>query len=601
MKQTLSLFTLLPWVVTAQTTLPEVVVTATRTAQTVNDALASVTVITREDIDQHASLTLPEVLKGMAGLDFITYGGIGQPTTLFMRGTNSDHVLVLIDGVKIGSPTLALVSFQHLPLSQIDRIEIVRGPRSSLYGSEAVGGVIQIFTRRGSQEVQVHGSVGLGSDQTHQVTAGLSGTEKHTWYNTQIDAIQSHGFNACQGVGGCFTLEPDDDGYQNTSFAFHLGHEFSKQLQVEGHFLKIKGNFQYDSSFNNQTDFVQQVAGLKTHYLPNDIWEMTFDLGESWDEQESFGRTDLPHDLYDTQRTTFSWQNNLLLSNTQELTLGYDHQNDEVNSGVAYRLTSRKNRGYFAQYQQQMDSSDFSLGMRQEDNEQFGHHATYHVALGYTLSPATHFFTSYGTAFKAPSFNQLYYPDYGNPQLVPEESKSFEVGLKTAGEPDYFWSINAYRTQIDQLIATRFDASTERFFADNISKAQLTGVEASLHWHKDHWELNTDCSWLNPENKMTGKHLPRRAEKTLKVEFAQTRGAARLGLILLAQGARYDDVENTQQLGGYTLVNLEGKYQFNKNWFLQTRLDNVLGKTYETVHLYNAPGRSWFVSFHYQQ
>ena len=599
MKKILSFFTLFPWTVAAQTTLPEVVVTATRTAQTANEALASVTVITREELERHASLTLPEVLRGVAGLDLAHYGGIGQPTSLFMRGTNSDHVLVLIDGVKIGSPTLALAPFPHLPLSHIDRIEIVRGPRSSLYGSEAVGGVIQIFTRRGTQEPSFHGSAGVGSDQTYQVTAGLSGTEKQTWYSAQVENIQSHGFNACQGFGGCFTVEPDEDGYDNTSVGLHIGHEFSQQWQIEGHFLRIKGNFQYDSSFNNQTDFVQQVVGLKTRYLPHEMWEMTFEVGENRDKQESFGRSEFPHDLYDTKRTTWSWQNNVFLSNAQELTVGYDQQNDEVDSSIAYTLTDRENRAYFAQYQYQTDTREFSFGAHQEDNEQFGKHTTYHLALGTVLSPSIRSFISYGTAFKAPSFNQLYYPDYGNPQLDPEESKSFEIGLKGT-EMDSLWSISAYRTHIDQLIATQFDASTGRFFADNIAQAQLTGAEAEINWHRDAWEVNTELTWLQAKDDQTGQRLPRRAEKTLKFELAHARGAARLGLICLTQGLRYDDAQNTRPLGGYTLVHLEGKYQFNKKWFVQTHVENIFDKAYETVASFNAPGRTWFLSVHYQ-
>jgi len=165
------------------TTLPEVVVTATRTAQTVDESLASVTVITRDDIDNSQALSVPEILRTVPGLDVSTNGGLGQTTSLFMRGTESDHILVLVDGVKIGSATTSGVPFEHLPLSQVERIEIVRGPRSSLYGSEAIGGVIQIFTRRGKGPLRTEASIGWGDDSTGKIMAGISGSQQDTWYS----------------------------------------------------------------------------------------------------------------------------------------------------------------------------------------------------------------------------------------------------------------------------------------------------------------------------------------------------------------------------------------------------------------------------------
>jgi vitamin B12 transporter len=259
-------FILYPFSSTAENTLPELVVTATRTAQTVDESLASVTVISREEIDNSQALTLPEILRGVPGLDISSNGGLGKTTSVFMRGTESDHVLVLVDGLKIGSATLGNVALEHLPLSQIERIEIVRGPRSSLYGSEAIGGVIQIFTRQGKG---IQASVGMGDDRTYQVTAGLSGATKENWYSLYADHLQTEGFNDCQGntSGGCFTIEPDDDGYDNTSFSAKLGHRFGDSVTIEAHAMQAQGHTEYDSSFDNEADFVQQVLGLKADYV----------------------------------------------------------------------------------------------------------------------------------------------------------------------------------------------------------------------------------------------------------------------------------------------------------------------------------------------
>lgn len=586
-----------PLTTPAQTTLPEVVVTATRTPQTVSESLAAVTVLTRKDLEKTPALTLPEIFKGIAGLDLISNGGIGQQTSLFMRGTNSDHLLVLVDGVKIGSPTLALAPFQHLPLSQIERIEIIRGPRSSLYGSEAIGGVIQIFTRQGDSKF--HTSAGVGSHHTYQINAGVSNIGEKTWYSGQAEYLQSEGFNACQGNlnGGCFTVEPDDDGYENTSLSLHLGTQLAKNLKIEGQVLNLRGNSQYDSRFNNQTDFTQQVLSFQTHYLTSETWDMTFSLGEYHDNQKDFRDANEP-DTYNSKRTTFSWQNNLIVAKDQTLTVGYDHQQDKVDSSTRYTLTSRTNDGYFVQYQRQAGTGEILMGMRKEENEQFGTHTTYQTTLGYLLSPSTRWFTSYATAFKAPSFNQLYYPDYGNPHLLPEESTSLEIGLK-GSQPHYNWFITTYRTSIEQLITSRYDG--ERFFADNLNQAKIQGIETSVKWREGNWELNWDGSWLQPKDDTTGKLLPRRAKRTMQVELAETRGPARLGLSFLVQSSRYDDAENTQLLSSYNLLNLTGEYRFNQHWGFRGRLENLLDKEYATVRFYNAPGRTFFISLYYQE
>jgi len=555
--------------------LPEVVVTATRTAQTVDDSLASVTVITREDIDNSQALTVPDLLRGVPGLDVTTSGGLGKSASVFLRGTESDHVLVLMDGVKVGSATLGTAAFQHLPLAQIERIEIVRGPRSSLYGSEAIGGVIQIFTRQGKgKKPSITFSGGYGADNTYQVTGGVLGSTKTSWYNLSAGYLQTDGFNDCRGSesGGCFTIEPDDDGYDNTSYSVRLGHRFGESLSLEAFALRTEGHSEYDSSFDNEADILQQVIGFKADYAVSDSWLMNLNVGQSLDETDNFGNN-APNSFFNTTRTTGSFQSNFLFSNENTLTIGYDYQKDEVESSTAYTVDSLDNQGIFAQYQTQYGQADLIVGLRQDDNDQFGKHTTGNVGLGYALSPKTRFVLSYGTAFKAPSFNELYFPNFGNPNLVPEES---------------------------EMIATNFDAATGNYFADNINNAKITGIDGALNWRKGGWEFNTTFSWLKPEDGTTGNLLPRRAEKSLMLELAEKRGPARLGLSWLTQSHRYDDTANTQRLGSYGILNATSEYNFNKHWALRIRVENALDEEYETARFYNTSGRFWFVSLHYQ-
>ncbi|OQW93348.1 MAG: hypothetical protein BWK79_11645, partial [Beggiatoa sp. IS2] len=529
-------------------------------------------------------------------LDSVSNGSLGKVTSVFLRGTEADHVLVLVDGVKIGSPTLGVVSFQDLPVNQIERIEIVRGPRSSLYGSEAIGGVIQIFTRKGDMANHQELSSGIGTDRTYELHASLAGAEATQWYTLQANHLQSRGFNSCAGnlQGGCFTIEPDDDSYDNTSFSLGFGRRFG-YINLAAQALRIHGNNEFDSAFNNQTDFVQQIVGLTADMVVNDHWQMNWHFGNNRDRLNNSGHT-LDTD-FTTERTTFSWQNNLWLATGQTLTLGYDYQQDKVDSTVAYTATTRDNHGLFAQYQTKLEKLDILAGLRYDDNEQFGNYHTGNIAFGYPITPTLHAVTSYGTAFKAPTFNELYYPGsegfpaYGNPLLQPEESHSVEIGL-TSTHDDYRWSLNGYRTHINELISG--------FPASNLETARILGLESTVNWQLADWEINATLSWLRPENTNTGQLLPRRAEKTLNLDFSRLFGAIRLSGHILAQSHRFEDIANTQRLGGYATLNLQSEYRLSKSWQIRARLDNILDKDYQTALFYNLPGRTAFISVHYQ-
>ncbi|MDM8565679.1 TonB-dependent receptor [Candidatus Halobeggiatoa sp. HSG11] len=571
----------------AETILPEVTVTATRSAQT--SPLASVSIITRDDIVKSQAVSIFDILHGIPGLDIVNHGGLGQPTSIFMRGTESDHILVLIDGIKVGSATTGSMAFEHLPVSQIERIEIVRGPRSSLYGSEAIGGVIQIFTRHGKKP-QAESSIGIGSDNTYRVTTGFSGATENSWLSLYADHLKTDGFNACKY--SCFAFEPDDDGYENTSFSTKFGHNFADTANVEVHALRTKGYTQFDSSFNNQADFTQQVIGIKADYIANDWWLLNLNIGESQDKYEQSAQN-----YFNTTRTVYGLQNKFFFAE-QELIIGYEEQTDDVGSHVYYAIDSLTNKGLFAEYQADLFGIDLLVGLREDDNEQFGKHTTKNISLGYALGSTTRLIASYGTAFKAPSFNELYFPNYGNSKLVPEESESYEVGL-IGKQQNYNWSINAYKTLIDKLIATNFDSVTNSYFADNINKVKIVGMDGAINWHQGNWEFNTKVSWLKPEDDTTGNLLPRRAEKSINVELAEKRGPMRLSINVLAHSYRYDNANNTNRLAGYGIVNLAGEYNFNKNLALRMRLENMLGKDYETAYSYNTPNQFWFLSLHY--
>ncbi|MCK5719991.1 MAG: TonB-dependent receptor [Thiomargarita sp.] len=577
-----------------EVTLSEVVVTATRSARTVDDSMASVTVITRKDIENSQALNISDILRNVPGIDITNSGGFGKTSSIFMRGTNTNHVLVLVNGIKIGSATIGSVDFERLPISQIERIEVVRGPRSSLYGSEAIGGVIQIFTRKSSKN-HIEATVGIGKHNTKQVTAGISSANKTSWFNLYADKFKTDGFNACKGseTAGCFTIEPDDDGYDSMAFSTNMGYRLGDKGSIELHGLQSKGHTEYDTSFINEADLKHQVFGVKTDYAVNNNWLINLNVGQSIDKYDEATTS-----FFHTTRTSSSLQTNFFIAN-HILSLGYDFQKDKVDSNVNYVTDSLDNQGLFFEYQGQFGKTQFIAGLRQDDNEQFDQHTTGNIGLGYALSQQTRLLLSYGTAFKAPSFNELYFPNFGNATLVPEESNSIEVSL--AGTQSYYrWSLDLYHTKIDKLIATNFEPETGNYYADNINQAKITGIDGSVNWKKNNWDFNTKLSWVKPEDATTGNILPRRAEKSISISIAEKLGTIRSEINFLAQSSRYDDVNNTTRLGGYGIFNITSTNQINKNLSLRLRVENIFDKQYETSYLYNSFGRFWFLSLHYQ-
>lgn len=576
-----------------------IVVTATRTAQAADESLASVTVITRHNIEQSQAKTLPELLRGIPGVDLTVSGGYGKQTSLFLRGTNSDHTLVMIDGVKIGSATAGLASWELLPVSQIERIEIVRGPRSSLYGSEAIGGVIQIFTRHGMDRPEAHATASTGSYKTRAVSAGMSTAQDGTDLSMTAARFKTGGLNAQQPIPGPYGIdEPDKDGYWNDSVTARLRHHFDGGAEIDTHLFRAQGHTDYDGNYQNQTNFVQQAVGADLSISPTNNWRVKLRAGQSQDDSENFKDRTFSSS-FNTQRNTASWQNDVTLEKNQLLTLGADHQTDRVISTTAYTTDRRNDTGIYGQIQSQLDKNDVLIAARQDDNDAFGKYNTGNAAWGYALSNTLRLTAAYGTAFKAPSFNQLYYPGFGNPDLRPEESKSLEAGLhgkQTWGS----WDVHAYQTDIDHLIATVCNTTTWVCSAENVNEARIRGLETQLSATLAGWQSGLGLSVIDPRDVGTGHVLPRRTKQALKLDTDRAFGRAHFGVTWLAQGRRYDDAANTVEVGGYGLVNLRAQYDMSKDWQLRGNIENAFNKAYQTINTFNSPGRGYFLTLAYQ-
>lgn len=581
-------------------TLPDVVVTASRTAQSADASLASVTVITREDINHLQAQSLPDVLRGVAGLTISNNGGAGKATSVSLRGTNSDHVLVLVDGVKIGSATLGTASFQDIPVAQIERIEIVRGPRASLYGSEAIGGVIQIFTRRGGGALTPSASFTAGSYGTYNTAAGLSGGGEQGWFNFKLNQQNTSGFNACRGslVAGCFTNEPDKDGYHNSSLGLNGGYRFDSGMTADAQVLRANSKNKYDGTTVNESEGVQQVLGGSLKFAPLQAWNMTLRAGSGQDDSNNF-KNGVFKTRFNTQRDSLSLQNDFSLDTDHLLTAGIDHQNDRVDSTTLYTQSARSNDALFGQYQGGFGAHSLQASARRDNNQQFGGHSTGGLGYGYAVSDTTRLTASYGTAFKAPTFNQLYYPGFGSATLRPELSRSVEVGVagrNTVGK----WSLHAYQTDITDLIG--YDAT---FTPVNINTARLTGLEGQLKTQLSGWDVNSTLTLQDPRQTSgvnQGKLLNRRATETARVEVVRDFGKYRLASSVYAEGRRYDDLANTdtKRLSGYGLLDVRAEYRVTKEWLVQGRIDNLLDKQYETAQFFYQAGRGVYLTLNYQ-
>lgn len=583
--------------------LDEVVVTATRTAVSADGALAPVEVIDRAAIERSQARSLPDLLRGRAGISQSNQGGPGKLTTLFLRGSESDHVLVLVDGVRIGSSTSGLASFQDLPIEMIDRIEIVRGPRSSLYGSEAIGGVIQIFTRRDREGGAPRLQVGGGSHNLFEASAGFTGRNGRAWFGADASHRRTDGINACDMAtpspfAGCFIMaeQPDHDGYENDALSLRGGIDINDAWKIDAHALRSEGRSDFDGDYVNRSETVQQVVGGNVHWAPADALKLKLTAGRNVDASDNFTNGAF-NGYFSTDRDSASLQGDIAIGTGRLLTLGVDWLRDRVDSDTTFDRTTRGNRAAFAQYQATSGTQSWQASLRRDDNDQFGRHTTGAAAWGTQLGERWRVTAGYGTAFKAPTFNELYYPYFGNPALRPEESASWELGLRHDGA-SLDWRIDAFTTRVDDLIT--YDAAI--FLPNNIDRARMRGAELGVDGQLMAWNFAASVSYLATENRTgfnAGNELPRRARNSARIDVDRTFGSLALGATAVAEGARFDDVANSRRLPGYATLDLRAEFDLTADWTLQARLANLFDRDYETAAFFNQPGREWFFGVRY--
>lgn len=602
----LAVLSALPLLASAQdpaTALDQVLVTATRTPISLQDSISPAQVIDSAQIERSQAPSLQDLLRGQAGINITNSGGLGKQSSLFLRGTNSSHTLVLVDGVRINTGDFGLAMLQDLPLAQIERIEIVRGPQSSLYGADAIGGVIQIFTRRNAGAFAPHLQLGGGSNGLREASGGFGGSGERGWFGTDIAYQHTDGINACRGdaatFAGCGADEPDRDGYRNLSMSLRGGYALTDTLSLDGTALRAEGENHYDGYYN-YSETLQQVLGGRLRYTPSERFNLTVNVGRADNESDNFnGDTWLGN--AQTHRDSASVQADLGLAEGQLLSAGLDWSQDNLDgSSAGYRVDSRDNTGVFAQYQGRFGAHQLQASVRNDDNEQFGNHTTGSLGWGLALGGGFRLTASYGTAFKAPTFSDLYDPWSGVPSLDPEKSKSANIGIAQQGD-GWRWGLDVYETRIDDLIT--YDAAT--FMMAQVEKARIRGAELTGAITVAGVDLTAQLSHTDPRNRTAGSAqfdnaLARRAQNTARLDVDRSFGAFRAGLTAEGTGKRYDDAANAVRLAGYGTLDLRLEFALNRDWSLLGRVSNVFDREYETVAWYNQPGREYRLSVRYQ-
>lgn len=580
--------------------LDPVLVTATRQAMRVSEQLSDVTVIERKDIDVAGNSTLEEILSRQPGIEYASNGSFGSNSSLFIRGTNSSHVLLLVDGMRVGSATLGSVSWGRIPASQIERIEIVRGPTSSLYGSDAIGGVIQVFTRQGEGPFSLHGEIGGGSFDTAAASGGFSGAQGGWRYALNAATYSTAGFNS---KPSSTSANKDRDGFVNNSLSGRLAYSFAKGHEAGISILHSDGENKYDGS-GASTDWRNRnsVTSLNS-FLKNamtDSWTSTLNIGTSIDDSEDL-KNGVPNGYFRTDQRTYSWQNDLR-TRFGNFLLGYERLEQEIDTSSVYTVRERTNNSFLAGWNLGYEAHRIQANLRRDDNSQFGEKTTGSLAYGYRFSRNWRANVGYGTAFKAPTFNDLYfpvtcYPGFGcygsNPKLLPEHSRSREATLHFESGQQHL-SLTWYLNRVENLIVW---TSTP----NNVGNARLEGVTLAYEGVVAGFNTQASYDYLEAKDADTDQRLARRAKNRLAAAIGKTHGAWEWRVEQQISGDRvdYPYAQPAKKLGGYALTNLYGAYRVAKDWSVFARVNNLFDRDYVLADSYATPGVNAFVGIRY--
>lgn len=586
--------------------LDTVVTTATRSPQKLSEVLADLTVITRADIERQAAASLADLLRNNGCAELTHNGGPASNTSVFLRGADNRHTLVLIDGVKVDSQATGGASWQGLPLAQIERVEVLKGPASAIYGSDAVGGVVQIFTRKGGSRSSADLGVAAGNLGTYKADAGLFGAVGIFDYAVTGAFEGTDGFNATVDYPGSFSYVPDRDGFKRRQGTVRVGAQLSAQQRLEALVMRTYTLGQYDASKSRPLadDLTKQDANAArlawtSQWTPDLHTQLSF--GESRDRYET---TPSPY-LTDTRVRNLALTGYYKLAAGQQLNFTAERIEDKlensglVTAGVGKRHRNSAGLGYLLS----AGAFDLQAHARHDRDSQFGDVNTGTLLAGFEVAKGLRVVGSVGNAFRAPTIYQqgsVYGPDLSKAGVQPldaERGRNVEAGLKwNSGDVEF--SATAYRNRISNLIVFGAAGSCNSAFGcyQNVAKARLQGVSLAGAASVAGVNLRATLDLQKPTDAANGLLLARRAKRLGTVNADTQLGVWTVGAGIQASGARFDNAANTRKLGGYALLNLNALLPLSREVKLQFNVDNVFNREYQTAYGYASSPMTALVS-----
>ena len=582
----------------------KLVITASKTKQDINDTLASITIIDRNDIERIQPESFAELLENLAGIDVVRQGGAGQNTAIFTRGSESDHTLIVVDGVRVGSATSGLKNVSNISVSLIERVEIVRGPRAALWGSDAIGAVIQIFTRQldnGNYIVDL--SSGSESYNKGELSFGFGGDRTNN--TVTLSSETSEGFDVLQDG------ESDADGYRRVAGSIRGDYELSDRLSLNWVAQLEEGNAEFDSSFGgNETDYKNHLWNIQYTY-DADEWVTQLSVKQSKDDAVTYGNGNSREQgaIFETRRNQINASAQYLPNDQFTLVTGIERYEDEVFSSRAFVETERTTDAVYVYSAYTSDSWLLDASIRNDNIDKVDDDNSFNVSVGYRLNDEWLVSLSRGKGFKAPTFNDLYFPDSpffgGNPDLVSERSFSNEVNFK-GNFDEHSLVISLYNNDVDNLINFESDA---QFVTRpvNVDRAEITGKELVYQYNDGKFQHKFDFTFLKSTNLSSQFREPliRRAEEQVAYQFGMDLDQWNISGQVKYVGDRPDrDFSQFPApivtLESYHQFNLGVAYQVNEKLKLNLKVNDVTDKAPVQVLTYNSLGRQIFVGFNYR-
>ncbi|WP_027015922.1 TonB-dependent receptor domain-containing protein [Comamonas composti] len=571
----------------SQAHLSETVVTATRVAQPLPDLLADVSVIDKEAIERGGFNDLASVLARQGGVQIVRTGGMGSSTSIFLRGANTQHTAVFVDGVRVDSQSgSGGMDWQTIPLPLIERIEVLRGPAAAVYGSDAMGGVIQIFTKKGETGFHPSLGLGLGNRGTLRAEAGLSGAQGAWDYALGLQTERTDGFNSKTSAGA----NPDDDDYRLHAANAKLGLQMSRDHRLEATALSSQSNSGYDTSqLDDRSKRRLQSMGLQWAAQWSASYSTRLSLSQADNRYET---VTLPKNssLTETQVRSYLLQNQWV-QGAHTLTANLERREDRLdNRDLDQMRRTRSQNALALGWGYVCAAHTLQLNARHDDDSEFGGKNTGSAAYGYAFAPGWKATASAANSFRAPTLYQRFHKTYGSPDLQPEQGRNFELGLRWSQGGNSFSAV-AYRNNLSNLI--EYDSASKHY--SSVSSARLEGLTlagstrfAGLRW-------NASLDFQNPRNEETGKLLARRSKRFANLSAEGGWGGWQWTGEMQTASGRYDKVDNQYRLGGYTLFNLSASRTLSRGLSLIARVDNLLDKDYTLARDYATAGRVVYV------